>query len=56
MTISNELGQVIAREPLQNLHVGENKIQPDFNNLPSGMYLIAIELKDKKEVKKVYKK
>jgi Secretion system C-terminal sorting domain/SprB repeat len=56
MTISNELGQVISKEGLKDLHVGENKIQPDFNNLPSGMYLIAIELKDKKEVKKVYKK
>jgi Secretion system C-terminal sorting domain/SprB repeat len=56
MTISNELGQIISQESLQNLHIGENKIQPNCNNLPIGMYLITIELKDKKEIKKMYKK
>jgi hypothetical protein len=56
LIVSDELGRVLLTDEINNLHEGENFIKPNLSNFGSGFYFITIQMQDKKETKKVYKK
>ena len=56
LKVTDALGRILLTQQLDNLHEGENLIMPNLSNFNSGIYFITIQVNDKIETKKVYKK